>query len=89
MSRDRAKPTQNPTISLAEPIEIGNRNNEEARSYISRFNDVDYFHIRTHYEDREGVMQPGKGFACDAEFARDIIKFLRETADSLEKWYEG
>ena len=89
MRGNRGPVQQNPVVPLAEPIEIGNKNNEEARSYISRFNGVDYFHIRTHYEDREGVMQPGKGFACDAEFAKDLIKFLRETADGLEKWYEG
>ena len=74
-------------VSLASSTPLGSRG-EEARSYISEYEGYDYFHLRKHYEDRNGLMQPGKGFSCNAEDARPMITFLRDTANAWEQYIQ-
>ena len=72
-------------IGLADSTPLGN-GLEEARSYISEYQGYDYIHIRKHYEDKNGLMQPGKGFSCNFEDARVLLTFLKDTVSSLEQY---
>lgn len=44
-------------------IKRGRYNDEPIVVYTNRFKGVDYFHIRTVYQDAHGKWQAGKGFS--------------------------
>jgi hypothetical protein len=51
--------------------------------YANKYKGTAYVHIRTVYNDRNGVWCPGKGVAVNAEGAKDMLQLLGQAAAEL------